>query len=63
MLYHFRQNEADRDSGRERPPTPPEPLPVKKGGGDSRSVSESSHFDSADEVNIVCTKIVIASFA
>ena len=53
----FQQNEVDRDSNKDRPPTPPEPLPVKKGGGDSRSVSGSSDFNSADEVNTVCTLV------
>lgn len=45
------KNEVDRDSNKDRPPTPPEPLPVKKGGGDSRSVSGSSDFNSADEAD------------
>ena len=57
-LLYIWQNEVDRESGKDRPPTPPEPLPVKNEdeGGDSRSVSGSSRH-SDDEVNTVCTFI------
>lgn len=45
------KNEVDKESNKDRPPTPPKPLPVKKEGGDSRSVSGSSDFNSADEAD------------